>query len=239
MLILVSILYRKTGESWKSIQCEAANRGNMPCLVAYHQKSPCAFSQELVTSGGNEMQEKDELYRRPGALVSNQNLGFIDQVPNGANHTDLPVTASSLGEHLIEKASRSRAIPRAYLPLAPKRRRPTELQRRKLHLWPQARPMDQLREHPQRRQRLKFRPIYDSQVSLATMPRCRRWLSSFRISITTCITASRAPSPSARRIQPDRQAQGGPWLMMTTLLGLVCMSKRRLSTSKPADTNWI
>jgi hypothetical protein len=29
------------------------------------------FPQNLVTSGGNEMQEKDELYRRPGALVSN------------------------------------------------------------------------------------------------------------------------------------------------------------------------
>src|ERR1700730_14847765 len=109
MLILVSILYRKTGESWKSIQCEAADRGNMPCLVAYHQKSPCAFSQELVTSGGNEMQEKDELYRRPGALVSNQNLDFVDQVPNAANHPDYLFTASSLGEHLIEKAYRSRA----------------------------------------------------------------------------------------------------------------------------------
>ena len=48
------------------------------------------FPQKLVTSGGSEMQEKDELYRRPGALVSNQNLDFIDQVPNGVNHTDYP-----------------------------------------------------------------------------------------------------------------------------------------------------
>ena len=38
------------------------------------------------------MQEKDELYRRPGALVSNQNLDFVDQVPNGANH---PITRSA------------------------------------------------------------------------------------------------------------------------------------------------
>jgi len=67
------------------------------------------FPQNLVTSGGNEMQEKDELYRRPGALVSNQNLDFVDQVPNAANHPDYLFTASSLGEHLIEKASRSRA----------------------------------------------------------------------------------------------------------------------------------
>jgi hypothetical protein len=42
------------------------------------------FPQNLVTSGGNEMQEKDELYRRPGALVSNKNLDFVDQVPSGA-----------------------------------------------------------------------------------------------------------------------------------------------------------
>jgi hypothetical protein len=41
-----------------------------------------------------------------GALSSNQNVGFFDRVPNAANHPDYPVTASSLGEHLIEKASR-------------------------------------------------------------------------------------------------------------------------------------
>ena len=237
MLILVSILYRKTGESWKSIQCEAANRGNMPCLVAYHQKSPCAFSQELVTSGGNEMQEKDELYRRPGALVSNQNLGFIDQVPNGANHTDLPVTASSLGEHLIEKASRSRANSKSQPAIGgkidvdpPNCSGENCIYGRKHVPWisfvgvligttVEASP------------NLRFADFPSDYATLPTV--------AFVIPITTCITASRAPSPSARRIQPDRQAQGGPWLMMTTLLGLVCMSKRRLSTSKPADTNWI
>jgi len=32
---------------------------------------------------------------------------------------------------------------------------------------------------------------------------------------------------------------GAFWLMMTSLLGLACMSKRRQSTSKPADTDWI
>jgi hypothetical protein len=57
-------------------------------------------------SGGNEMQEKDELYRRPGALISNQNAGFVDRVPNAAKHPDYPVTPSNLGERLIEKASR-------------------------------------------------------------------------------------------------------------------------------------
>jgi hypothetical protein len=36
--------------------------------------------------------------------------------------------------------------------------------------------MDQLREHPQRRERLKVRPIYGSQISLATMPGRRGWL---------------------------------------------------------------
>ena len=65
MQILVSILYRRTGESWKSIQCEAANRGNMPCLVAIpSEKALALFPQKLVTSGGNEIQEKNELYRR-------------------------------------------------------------------------------------------------------------------------------------------------------------------------------
>jgi hypothetical protein len=151
----------------------------MPCLVAIaSEKALALFSQKLVTSGGNEMQEKDELYRRPGALVSNQNLDFVDQVPNAANHPDYLFTASSLGEHLIEKASRSRAIPRAYLPLAP---RSTSIRRLAAEITAsmvQAPPMDQLRQHPQGHQRSKFRPIYDSQVSLTTMPRCRRWLSS-------------------------------------------------------------
>ena len=38
---------------------------------------------------------------------------------------------------------------------------------------------------------VEISPNLRSQIFLATMPRCRRWLSSFRISITTCITASR------------------------------------------------
>jgi hypothetical protein len=114
MGILVSIFDRRTGESWKSIQRGVADRGEYALFGSYRVRKVLAlFPQNLVTSGGNEMQEKDELYCRPGALVSNQNLGFFDQVPNAANHPDHPVTASSLGERLIEKASCSRAIPRA------------------------------------------------------------------------------------------------------------------------------
>jgi Phosphoesterase family len=93
----------------------------MHCLAASPSEKSLGFrSKSSSTSGGNEMQEKDELYRRPGALVSNQNLDFVDQVPNAANHPDFPFTASSLGERLIEKDSRPRAIPRACLLLAPR-----------------------------------------------------------------------------------------------------------------------
>jgi hypothetical protein len=116
MQILVSILYRRTGESWKSIQCEAADRGICIVWQLSRQKIPCAFSQELVTSGGNEMQEKDELYRR--ALWSEATLSIRRRMP--PNRPDYPFRASSLGERLIEKASRSRAIPRAYVPFAPR-----------------------------------------------------------------------------------------------------------------------
>jgi hypothetical protein len=179
MRILVSIFDRRTGESWKSIQCEVADRGEYALFGSYRVRQFLTlFPQKLVTSGAMRSKTKMNIYRRAGALVSNRNLDFFDQVPNAANHPGYPVTASSLGKHLIEKASRSRAIPRAYLPLAP---RSTSIRRIAAEITAsmvQAPPMDQLRQHPQGHQRSKFRPIYDSQVSLTTMPRCRRWLSS-------------------------------------------------------------
>jgi hypothetical protein len=94
-----------------------------------------------------------------GALVSNQNVGFFGQVPNGANHPDYPVTASSLGEHLIEKASRSRAIPRAYLLLAP---RSTSIRRIAAEITASmaaSTSLDLLRGHPQRHDGLKTSSI--------------------------------------------------------------------------------
>jgi hypothetical protein len=73
MLILVSIFDRRTGESLKSIHCEVAGRGEYALFGSYTVRKVLAlFPQKLVTSGGNEMEEKNELYRRPGALVSNQ-----------------------------------------------------------------------------------------------------------------------------------------------------------------------
>ena len=69
----MSIFDRRTGESWKLIQCEVADRGEYALFGSYRVRQFLTlFPQKLVTSGGNEIQEKNELYRRPGALVSNQ-----------------------------------------------------------------------------------------------------------------------------------------------------------------------
>ena len=91
------------------------------------RKALALFSQKLVTSGA--MRSKRKMNSTAGALVSNQNVGSSDQVPNGANHPDYPVTASNLGERLIEKASRS-SYSEPACDWAQDRRRPAELQRR-------------------------------------------------------------------------------------------------------------
>jgi hypothetical protein len=179
----------------------------MPCLVAIPSEKSLRFSPKISS------------HRAEIKIVD-----FFDQAPNAADIPIYPFTASSLGERLIEKDSRPRAIPRALPAIGfQDRRRSAELRRRLLHLWPQARPMDQLREHPQGRQRLKFRPIYGSQVSLATMPRCRRWLSSFRISITPCITASRGKA--SRRATPSFEQTSG------------CQSRERSSQILPEQAS--
>jgi hypothetical protein len=93
MGILVSIFDRRTGESWKSIQCEVADRGEYALFGSYTvRKSPCAFSQKLVTSGA--MRPKRKMNSTAGALVSNQNVGFFDP---GADIPIYPFTAISLG----------------------------------------------------------------------------------------------------------------------------------------------
>ena len=45
---------------------------------------------------------------------SNQNVGFLDQVPSKANHPDYPFKASNLGEQLIKKGLSFKDIRRAY-----------------------------------------------------------------------------------------------------------------------------
>ena len=59
----------------------------MPCLVAILSEIACAFSQKIVTSGGNEMQEKDELYRQH-ALSAIRTSAFSIRCRMAANHPD-------------------------------------------------------------------------------------------------------------------------------------------------------
>jgi hypothetical protein len=64
MQILVSILYRRTGESWKSIQCEVADREEYALFGSHTvRKSPCAFSP------------KGEL--RPTACIASSLVGSV------------------------------------------------------------------------------------------------------------------------------------------------------------------
>jgi hypothetical protein len=87
MGILVSIFDRRTGESWKSIYCEVADRGEHALFGSYRVRQFLVlFPQKLVTSGGNEIREKKNA--PAGAPVVNQNVGFFDRVPNAANHPD-------------------------------------------------------------------------------------------------------------------------------------------------------
>jgi hypothetical protein len=82
---------------------------------------------------------------------SNQNVGFLDQVPSKANHPDYPFKASNLGEQLIKKRPLVQGILREPTQHRLDRRyRSTELPRRPMHLRTQACPLDQLRECPQR-----------------------------------------------------------------------------------------
>ena len=70
--------------------------------------SGAPYIKKLAAEGGSIARMFGEEHNSQGNYFwlfsgSNQNVGFLDQVPNAANHPDYPFKASNLGEQLIKK----------------------------------------------------------------------------------------------------------------------------------------